>query len=94
MKRVTLDQARLAELGDGSEELEVCDADGQPVGYFVPAARYTAIMTERQRVYDWVIKSCPVSEEELKRRGHEANGKGRSTAEILRELAARAAEVK
>ena len=48
MNKVTLDDALRAKLNGLNEELEVCDADGQPVGYFVPAARYTAIMTERK----------------------------------------------
>jgi hypothetical protein len=86
MKRVTLDEARRAQVGGGDEELEICDADGQPVGYFVPAARYAAIMTERKQMYDWVMKRCPISDEELERRRREDQGKGRPLAEIWKDL--------
>jgi hypothetical protein len=86
MKKVTLDEALRAKLNGLSEELEICDADGQPVGYFVPSARYTAIMTERKWSYDYALKRCPISDEELERRLREEKGKGRPLAEISKDL--------
>jgi hypothetical protein len=86
MTKVTLDEALRAKLNGLGDEVEICDADGQPVGYFVPAARYTAVMTERKWHYDYVMKKCPISDEELERRRREEKGKGRTLAEIWKDL--------
>jgi hypothetical protein len=68
MNRVTLDEARRVQLGCGTEETEIFDAEGNIVGYFVPAARYAAIMTERKWAYDYAMSKCTVSEEQLRER--------------------------
>jgi hypothetical protein len=86
MHQIALDETLKAKLNGLNEELEICDADGQAVGYFVPAARYTAVMTERKQFYDWVMRQCPISDEELDRRQREETGKGRPLSEIWRDL--------
>ena len=69
MKKITLDAELLAKLNGLKHSLEVCDAEGRTVGYFLPAAEY------RKLLYDAVESARPpVSEEELDRRRNEGGG--------------------
>lgn len=74
MTRVTLDNETVGKLHDLRENLEVCDASGRLLGYFVP--------TEDTAMYAEV--DARVSDEELDRR--EAEEEGRPLAEILKDL--------
>jgi hypothetical protein len=72
MDRVTLDPTLSAKLGNAPQAVEVCDAGGRSLGFFVPSKAYYANLTP------------PISEEELARR--EATGGGRTWAEIRADL--------
>jgi hypothetical protein len=72
MGRVTLDARLSGELGESSLPVEVCDAAGRSLGFFVPSKAFYAS-----------VKS-PNSEEEIQRRIRE--GGGRSWPEIRADL--------
>ena len=72
MERVTLDSMLSSQLGAAPLPVELCDAAGQTVGFFVP-----------DKIYYASLKS-PHSEEELRRR--ERAGGGRTWPEIRADL--------
>ena len=83
MTKVTLDESLRAKLNGLNEELEICDTDGRTVGHFVPSDQY------REMVYAWVESQSGITEEELQRRIREETGKGRTLAEIWKDLGVR-----
>ena len=74
MTKITLDSATSAKLSGVDQHVELCDAAGRTLGYFVPVVDPS----------QYVESPCPVSEEELDRR--EREGGGRTLAEILADL--------
>lgn len=80
MCKVTLDDELRARLNGLNEELEICEADGRTVGHFVPSDVY------RQLLYAWVESQSGITEEELQRRIGEETDKGRTLAEIWKDL--------
>ena len=72
MDRVTLDPTLSDQLSDAVQAVEVCDACGRLVGFFVPSKSFYANLAP------------PISEEELARR--EASSGGRTWAEIRADL--------
>ena len=74
MSSLILEQASIDKLKAVEASVAVCDADGNVVGFFHPAATPDSVDQ-----YE-----CPVSEDELLRRARQ--GGGRPLAEIVREL--------
>ena len=68
MSKITLDAELRAKLNGLDQPLELCDADGQTLGHFLPAAEY------RKLIYAAVNASCRLSEEEMDRRRNEGGG--------------------
>jgi hypothetical protein len=77
VQKLVLQTPILSQLGHFDRQLELCDADGNTVGYFVPAVGHDS------EVYEWA--KTQISDEELSRRKNEPDG--RSTTEILERLA-------
>lgn len=76
MVKVTVDSTLPAHLGQIDTALEICDADGQTVGYFHPAVSRSA----REA---WPNRS-PFFDEELQQRRQQRTG--RPLGEILGQL--------
>ena len=75
MTRVVVDQSWMATLGGLSGEVELCQENGQTIGFFLPAA-------SREKVYAWA--KGRFSREELDQAAHETGG--RPLADILKDL--------
>lgn len=88
MTQIKVDAATVAQLsGIADREVELCDAEGNVIGWYAPA--------RRQPTMQELIDSCPYSEEELQRSVEEhqqrvKNGEktGRTWAEIRKDLKA------
>ena len=76
MTRVTLDSTVQSKLHNLDQQLELCDENGQTLGYFLTAAQYEDLMRE------WAVLKFPA--EELERRWNEPGE--RTTAEVLARL--------
>jgi hypothetical protein len=74
MVRITLDSSVAQQLIPLTEDAELCDPDGNVIGYYTRVAPRSA--------YDGI--EIPISEEELDRRSREPGG--RALDEILRDL--------
>ena len=74
MTRLVLDAETIGKLCAAHERVEVCDVNGQTLGYFLPS-------TDRglYKIFD-----CPFTEEEIERARNEPGG--RSLQEILTDL--------
>ena len=73
MQRLVLESPLVSQLGQFDCQLELCDGNGQTVGYFVPVVRHSS------EKYVWA--KAQISDSELSRRKLEPDG--RSTAEVL-----------
>jgi hypothetical protein len=79
MDKLILDPTIASIMRSATSEVELCDASGQTLGYFVPAA-------ERERaLYAWA--AAQFTDEELERARREPDGL--PLAEILKNLRAR-----
>lgn len=76
MSRVTLDAELRAKLNGLSEQLEICDESGKPVGHFLPDRLYREFLVAWSRAH--------LSDEELHRRRQ--GPRGRTLAEIWQRL--------
>jgi hypothetical protein len=76
MEKVILEPHLRAQLQDGQQPLELCDAGGETMGFFLPAAEFYRWQ------YEWAKVKFPP--EELDRREQERGG--RTTAEVLARL--------
>jgi hypothetical protein len=76
MERLVLDSSIGFQLAQASDRVELCDAAGHTIGYFLPAFKPTPEMIE------WF--EAQSTEEERQRRRAEPNG--RTTAEVLDRL--------
>src|SRR5947209_4015138 len=79
MQRVVIDADLRARLRNLNEPLEFQDESGQVLGHYMPTFKPTNA--------DELMKSCPVSEEELERRGQAIEG--RTLSEIWKAWDAR-----
>jgi len=75
MNRITVDDSLKSRLHGAVEPVEVCDADGQMLGHFVPIAAFGR------------PDGCPYSTDELTRMRDEDGG--RSLADIWKSLGAK-----
>jgi CRISPR/Cas system-associated endonuclease Cas1 len=80
MLKVTLEKHTLMELLGCLEELEICDETGQRMARLSPDPEY------RQKMYDQAWAS--ISEEEIEQ-ARRQRGKGRTLAEVLKDLESR-----
>ena len=78
MTRLVLDAATTEKLRAAQERVQVCDAKGNVLGYFLPSSD--------RGLYK--ILDCPFTEEEIERARNEPGG--RSLGEILSDLQKRA----
>jgi hypothetical protein len=77
MSKVIVDDELRAKLNGLNADLEFCDPNGEPLGYFVPKDEYMRLL------YAWE-RQQPVDLEELERRAREPGG--RPLAEIWKRL--------
>ena len=75
MQKILLNDAARTQLNGCHDEAELCDDNGQTIGYFVPKERH-------ERLYGWAMKQ--VSDEELAEARQQSGG--RPLREILAEL--------
>ena len=52
-EKVTLDSDAAARLRDATGQLELCDAEGRTLGYFLPPDTYREWHGCREMAYDW-----------------------------------------
>lgn len=76
MNHVIASGTLLDELGELTEPVVLCDDDGQPLGFVVPAAN------RQRKLYDWAKREF--NDEEIEKARAETGGL--TTAEILRGL--------
>lgn len=81
MTRVTIDATTAALLTSVHGEVELLDDSGNLLGWYAPAPPKPSLQE--------LIDSCPISEEELRRRIEKERGLGRTWAEIRRDLEAK-----
>ena len=80
MDKVILDETLEAKLNGLNKALEVCDRNGRTLGHFLPPDLY------KEMVYAWAESQSGITMEELERRRREEKGKGRTLAEIWKDL--------
>jgi hypothetical protein len=83
MDKIVLDEELRSRLNGMTSVLEICTTDGTTVGHFVPADQF------KKMLYAWAERHNDVTPEELQRRCRENKGKGRSLAEIWKDLGAK-----
>lgn len=77
MTKVVLDESTRSKLGS-ADEVQLCDASGRTVGYFLSEQSYYRLLYQRA--------NAEISDEEIERRRREPGG--RTLAEILADLGA------
>jgi hypothetical protein len=80
MSKVIVDDELRAKLNGLDEDVEFCDTNGEPLGYFVPRGEFLKLL------YAWE-RQQPVDLEDLDRRANEPGG--RTLAEIWERLGRR-----
>jgi len=79
MQKLVVNDASQLELLKAHDRVEVCDDEGNPIGFFVSCHEQDA------ELYAWA--KTQLSEEELQQRKDEREN-GRTTAEVIKRLAA------
>jgi hypothetical protein len=76
MSKITVDQTLLSKLNGLKAQIQLCDASGKTLGFFIPFEEYEKL------VYEWVKLRHPA--DELERIAQEPGE--RTTAEVLARL--------